>query len=158
MNKVILFFNYEVCFKHYTAAILKMRQAKVHGKTTIAKSVLLLSILEAMDNDIVTRNELHINEWIEEKYNTLMAKLTKEPQPEEITGIENPFWLLETDGFWHLKTPAVFYGEKATPSKLWLKENVEYAYFDEPLWILLMHKEWRMNMRNYICEKKIKEM
>ena len=156
MNKVILFFNYEACFKHYTAAILRMRQAKVHGEAIVAKPVLLLALLEAMDEDVITNNRFHIDEWLEEKYNTLMEKFTKNSQFEKITGIEKPFWHLETDEFWHLKISTLFHEKGVTPSKHWLKENVEYAYLDESLWIMLMHKEWRMNMRNFICENKLK--
>ena len=42
-----------------------------------------------------------------------------------------------------------------TPSKAWLKDNVEFAYFDESLWILLQNKIWRMQLRDYIIEHKL---
>ena len=42
-----------------------------------------------------------------------------------------------------------------TPSKAWLKDNVEFAYFDESLWILLQNKVWRMQLRDYIIEHKL---
>ena len=42
-----------------------------------------------------------------------------------------------------------------TPSKAWLKENVEFAYFDESLWILLQNKLWRTKMHDYIIEHKL---
>ena len=42
-----------------------------------------------------------------------------------------------------------------TPSKAWLKENVELAYFDEDLWVLLQNREWRMRLRDYIIEHKL---
>lgn len=158
MNKVILFFNYEACFKHYSTAISKMRLAKVDGETIVTKPVLLLSLLEAIDNDKVTKNEFHIDEWLEEKYKALMEKFAKNSLPEDVVGIENPFWYLESEGFWHLKTSVVFYGKKVAPSKQWLKDNVEFAYLDDSLWILLLHKEWRMNMRNFICENKLKNL
>lgn len=35
------------------------------------------------------------------------------------------------------------------------KENVEYANFDESLWILLQNKEWRTRLREYIIEHKL---
>ncbi len=36
-----------------------------------------------------------------------------------------------------------------------MKENVEFACFDEPLWILLQNKVWRMQLRDYIIEHKL---
>ncbi|WP_094391459.1 hypothetical protein [Prevotella sp. P4-119] len=36
-----------------------------------------------------------------------------------------------------------------------MKENIEFAYFDEPLWILLQNKVWRMKLREYIVEHKL---
>lgn len=42
-----------------------------------------------------------------------------------------------------------------SPSKRWLKDNVEYACFDESLWILLQNKVWRLKLRDYIIEHKL---
>ena len=36
-----------------------------------------------------------------------------------------------------------------------LKENIDFAYFDEPLWILLQNKVWRTKLRDYIVEHKL---
>lgn len=33
--------------------------------------------------------------------------------------------------------------------------NVEFAYFDESLWILLQNKVWRTKLRDYIIEHKL---
>lgn len=61
---------------------------------------------------------------------------------------------LTSDGSWHLRC-----SEKpslgATPSSRWLKDQVEYAYFDDDLWALLQHKEWRKRLRDYIVEHKL---
>ena len=35
------------------------------------------ALLEAMDEDVIKNNRFHIDEWLEEKYNTLMEKFTK---------------------------------------------------------------------------------
>ena len=44
---------------------------------------------------------------------------------------------------------------KATPSTAWLKENVEFARFDDDLWVLLQNREWRMKIRDFIIEHKL---
>ena len=78
-------------------------------------------------------------------------------QFEDTTGIEKPFWHLETDGFWHLNYQGERLSKGKTQSKAWLKENVNYAYFDEPLWILLQNKVWRLKLRDYIVEHKLSD-
>ena len=155
MNRTIHYFNYEQCFAHYTNKILCIRQAKINGEVIVAKPVLLLALIDGIDNNIFVNNKFVINEWLETKYNVLMAQYAKNSQFEVITGIEKPFWHLETDGFWHLNCPGEHIHKSRTPSKAWLKENVEAAYFDEPLWILLQNKEWRMLLRDYIVEHKL---
>ena len=62
---------------------------------------------------------------------------------------------MEADGFWHLNYQGERLRKGRTPSKAWLKENVEYAYFDEALWILLQNKVWRTKLRDYIIEHKL---
>ena len=39
--------------------------------------------------------------------------------------------------------------------KIWLKENVSFASFDDDLWILLQNEAWRMKLREYIVEHKL---
>ena len=155
MNRVIQFFSYEQCYKHYTKRIMNIRQAKIHGETIVAKPVLMVALIDAIDNNVFTNNRFVINDWLEVRYNTLMLQYAKDSQFEDKAGIEKPFWHLESDGFWHLNYPGELLSKGKTPSKAWLKENVESAYFDESLWFLLQNKEWRMRLRDYIIEHKL---
>ena len=155
MNRVIQFFSYEQCYKHYTKRIMSIRQAKIHGETIVAKPVLLVAIIDGIEANVFRNNQFVINDWLEGHYNMLMSQYAKESQFDDKTRIEKPFWHLETDGFWHLN----YHGERLrkshTPSRAWLIDNVEFAYFDEPLWILLQNKVWRMKLRDYIIEHKL---
>lgn len=155
MNRVLQFFSYEQCYKHYTKRIMNIRQAKIHGETIVAKPVLMVAIIDAIDSSVFNNNQFIINEWLEGRYKTLMAQYAKESQFDEITDIGKPFWHLESDSFWHLNYHGERLSKSRTPSKAWLKENIEFAYFDEPLWILLQNKEWRIRLRNYIIEYKL---
>lgn len=155
MNRVIQFFSYEQCFKHYTKQIMSIRQAKIHGEIIVAKPVLLLAIIDGVEANVFRNNQFALNDWLEGRYKMLMSKYAKESQFDDLTGIEKPFWHLETDGFWHLNYSGEHISKSNTPSKAWLKENVDYAYFDEALWILLQNKEWRLKLRDYIVEYKL---
>ena len=155
MNRVIPFFSYEQCFQHYTKRIMNIRQAKIHGETIVAKPVLMVAIIDGIDANVFWNNQFVINDWLEERYDMLMRKYTKNSQFDGTTGIEKPFWHLESDEFWHLNYQGERLSKSRTPSKAWLKENVEFAYFDESLWILLQNKVWRMKLRDYIIEHKL---
>lgn len=85
----------------------------------------------------------------------LMSKYARPSQFDDLTGIEKPFWHLESDGFWHLQYPGENRTKSATPSRAWLIENVEFACFDEDLWMLLQNKVWRQMLHDYIVEHKL---
>lgn len=155
MNRVIQFFSYEQCFNHYTKRIMNIRQAKIHGEIMVAKPVLLVAIIDGIDANVFRNNQFAINDWLEGRYNMLMSQFAKDSQFDDKTTIDKPFWHLETDGFWYLNYQGERLSKGHTPSKAWLKENVEYAYFDESLWILLQNKVWRTKLRDYIIEHKL---
>ena len=155
MNRVIQFFSYEQCYQHYTKRIMNIRQAKIHGEIIVAKPVLMVAIIDGIEANVFRNNQFAINDWLEGRYNMLMSLYAKDSQFDDITGIEKPFWHLETDGFWHLNYQGERLNKGHTPSKAWLKDNVDFAYFDESLWILLQNKVWRTKLRDYIVEHKL---
>ena len=145
---------FEKCFTIYTKRIMNIKQAKIRGEVIVAKPVLLLAIIDGVSNDMFKDNEIQLTEWLESRYMMLMQQYMKSSQFDKPTDISNPFWHLQSDGFWHLQLverPQ----EGVTPSKRWLKENVSYAYFDEDLWLLLKHEVWRTKLRDYIVEHKL---
>ena len=155
MNRVIQFFGYEQCYQHYTKRIMNIRQAKIHGETIVAKPVLMAAIIDGIEANVFRNNQFAINDWLEGRYNMLMSQYAKDTQFDVKTTIDKPFWHLESDGFWHLNYQGERLSKSHTPSKAWLKENVKFAYFDEPLWILLQNRVWRMQLRDYIIEHKL---
>ena len=152
--KTIQFFDYEQCFAFYAKRIMNIRQAKIRGEVIVAKPVLLLTLIDGISNNVFVDNEFGLTEWVEEHYLMLMKKYTSSSQFSNVTGIENPFWHLATDGFWTLQY-RIDPPNGTSPSKRWLKENVQYAYFDESLWILLQNKVWRTKVRDYLIEHKL---
>lgn len=135
---------------------MSIRQAKIHGEVIVAKPVLMLALIDGIDSGVYTNNCFVLNEWLEEHYMKLILQYTRHSQFDKPTDINNPFWHLSTDGFWHLqlKTKEEM---STTPSKAWLKENVTYASFDDDLWVLLQNKEWRARLRDFIVEHKLME-
>lgn len=154
MNRTLQYYDYSRCFAHYTERIMPIRQAKIHGEVIVAKPVLMLALIDGVESGVFTNNRFVLNEWLEEHYMKLMLQYTRQSQFDKPTEINNPFWHLSNDGFWHLQLKTK--GEmRTTPSKAWLKENVSYACFDEDLWVLLQNKEWRTRLRDFIVEHKL---
>ena len=154
MNRTLQFYNYEQCYEHYTKRIMSIRQAKIHGEVIVAKPVLLLALIDGVESGEFTDNRFVLNERLEQRYLALMKLYTQHSQFPHPADISNPFWHLQSDGFWHL-IHQVAVAEGSTPSKRWLKENVKYASFDDDLWILLQNKVWRTKLRDYIIEYKL---
>ena len=154
MNRVLKFYDYDQCYVHYTKRIMSIRQAKIRGEVIVAKPVLLLVIIDGIDANVFMGNEFPLNDWLEERYESLMKQYMRNSQFDKPADISNPFWHLQTDGFWHLRLleePQ----EGVTPSKRWLKENVSLASLDDDLWLLLQNKVWRLKLRDYIVEHKL---
>ena len=147
-------YNYFQCFANYKERIMNLRQAKIRGEVIVAKPVLMLTLIDGIDLGVFTNNRFTLNEWLEERYLSLMRQYTRQSQFDKPTDISNPFWHLSTDGFWHLQLKAKE-DRSTTPSKAWLKEHVTFATFDEDLWVLLQSKECRTRLRDYIVEHKL---
>ena len=130
MNREIRFFDYEQCYRYYSKGIESVRQKRINGETIVAKPVLMVAIIDGIDANVFVNNQFVLNDWIEERYKNLMMQFTKNSQFDGTTGIEKPFWHLETDGFWHLNYLGEQLGKSHTPSKAWLKDNVEFAYLE----------------------------
>ena len=154
MNRSLKFYDYSLCYAHYTDRIMSIRQAKIRGEVIVAKPVLMLALIDGIDSGVFTNNRFALNEWLEEHYLALMRQYTRQSQFDKPTDIANPFWHLSTDGFWHLQLKSEA-DKSMTPSRAWLKENVSCASFDEDLWVLLQSKEWRTRLRDYIVEHKL---
>ena len=156
MNFFLQYYDYSCCFAHYMDRIMSIRQAKIQGEIIVAKPVLMLALIDGIESGIFTNNSFVLNEWLEEHYLKLMLQYTRQSQFDKPTEINNPFWHLSTDGFWHLqlRTKEEI---STTPSKAWLKENVIYAYFDDDLWVLLQNKEWHTRLHDFIVEHKLME-
>lgn len=138
-------------FSHYAGRIVNLKQAKINGEVIVAKPVLLHALIDGVDKDVFDNNHFYLNDWLEERYLSLMKEYTKGSQFPTPTSINNPFWHLTSDGFWHLHLKEKYEGG-ATPTKTWLKDNLLYASLDDDLWALLKNQELRNKMRNVIID------
>ncbi len=71
MDRKISFFSYEQCFESYQKRIESIRQHRINGETIIAKPVLMVAIIDAIDSNVFTSNHFIINYWLEGHYKML---------------------------------------------------------------------------------------
>lgn len=145
--------NLDEIYKNYINQFQKIRQANVNGNVIKAKPILLLSVIDGINEGRVSNNCITLNEWLEIHYATLMYRYSTSFA--DLTEINMPFWHLKNDGFWHLQFVGKQEERTSTPTTSWIRENVRFAYFDEPLWVLLENQEWRTKLRNFIIENKL---
>ena len=142
-------------YNYYIDKISKMKQAVVKCERVLAKPALLIAIIDGIKEGNILHNDIVLTKWLEEKYSMLLLHYSHASQILHPTGIEKPFWHLQSDGFWHLKYPQSLYRQNVSPTKKWILDNVECARFDDDLWSLLQNDEWREKICKYIIDNKL---
>ena len=127
----------EYLYDLYRIAFLSIKQKCTHGVPNAAKPALIIAVIEGIAAGEIKNNQIKF-QGIEERY---VNKL-EEWQPEK-TPLKYPFFHLEGDGFWHLKWKTTPPSKGVSPSAKFLRENTEYAFFDNALWDLLQDEEAR---------------
>lgn len=58
MDKILLYYNYDASLAHYEELLIPIKQGQVKGQKNkiIAKPVLMLAVLKAIEDGIVTSN------------------------------------------------------------------------------------------------------
>ena len=155
MNKVLQFYDYERCFKHYTQRIMNLRQARIHGEVIMAKPVLLLAVIDSVENGEVLSNNIRLTESQEQRYLTLMRQYVKGSQFDKPTPIATPYFHLQGDGFWHLTWKPGKEPPEGSPSFRYICDNCVRTSVDDDLWTLLEHRMMRLRLRDYIITHKL---
>lgn len=88
-------------------------------------------------------------------YEPLFRKYFMEGRQENLTPLCYPFYYLKTDKFWHLSWKANGSTKTETPSVSWIRRNVDHAYIDEELWLMLNNDTYADKLKEYLVNIKI---
>ena len=140
----------------YNELLLSIKCGRSINKKSIAKPALLFSIIDAISTKRLRCNQiLWGDEVIEKNYYKIIKHFGGEIQ----TPINNPFYHLASASFYHLiwKDNKYSLYKAHTPSAKYLRENLQYAKFDEELWSLLQEEKNRQYFKNnlikrYLCD------
>lgn len=156
MGKVIRFFNYDAALHHYENLIDHMRQGFVghDGIRIIAKPILILSIIKGIKNGLFKHNKFSY-EGLNDLYEPLFRNYFMSGRQENLTPLCYPFYYLQTDTFWHLSWKDGAITKTEAPSSAWIHRNVDHAYIDEELWILLSNDVYADRLKEFVINNKI---
>ena len=133
----------------YTEMMLSIHTGSINGKVALSKPLYITSIIEAIEWDALTENEIMIsNEFIRKRFGQLYEQVNGNKKGYEVSFFVRPFFHLSSASFYHLiwKQGVVLSTMASTPSAKYLRENLLYAKLDDELWELLQDAE----NRNYI--------
>lgn len=156
MGKIIRFFNYDTALEYYENSIDHMRQGSVGHDSIriIAKPILILSVIKGIKDGTFKSNRFNYDE-VNALYEPLFRKYFMEARQEYLTPLFYPFYYLKTDQFWHLSWKPNGCTKTDAPSASWISRNVDNAYIDEELWLLLNNDAYADKFKEYIVNAKI---
>lgn len=128
----------------YSDMICRIKCGSYQGKLIKAKPLLLLTIINLIEKNMVENNMFLFDKTTEEEYKQLFTVLGEKSTP-----FFKPFYYLQFDGFWHFNwLPKK--RETNKPSAKFIKESINNAYLDNALWDLLQEQEMRDHFRSII--------
>lgn len=156
MGKIIRFFNYDAALEYYENSIDHMRQGSVghDGIRIIAKPILILSIIKGIKDVTFKVNRFDYDE-VNALYEPLFKNYFVKGRQENLTLLCYPFYYLKTDKFWHLSWKANGCTKTEVPSVSWIRRNVDHAYIDDELWLLLNNDAYADKLKEFVINAKI---
>ena len=134
----------EYLYDLYRIVFLSVKQKCTNGVLNAAKPALVISVIDAIAAGEVKNNQIRYDD-IRERYIKELAEWQRDKTP-----LNYPFYFLERDGFWHFKWVGDEPAKQTTPSSGFIRNNIEFAYFDNALWDILQDKEARNGYKEAI--------
>ncbi len=132
---------------YYLTALLKMRRGMAFGSPSNAKPIMFIAIIKGIEEGSIIGNKIEFNEVLDKNYHDLCNLF--EPT-KKAAHLFKPFYYSSTEGYFNLKWKDCNMPPQSclTPSAKFLRERLDYAFLDEPLWTLLQDKEVREVFRS----------
>lgn len=156
INKVLQFYNYDKALAYFEDRLMHIHQAPVKrsGFKAVAKPVLLLTVLKAIDNGTISANRFDYN-LLESYYTTLFRQYFMQARQESLTPMYYPWYFMSHDDFWHLSWQGSEPIKTESPSAAFIRRNTTHVFFDDDLWTLISHHYYRQELMRFIIDQKI---
>lgn len=138
----------------YVTRFSRLRVDRSKGEPAPHKPVLLLSVIEGITKGEITENKIHITPELVAQFKDYWHQLVNSQK--FIPNFSLPFYHLKSDGFWNLQTAfgkeIILNGSYSIKSFVQLKDAIDYAYFDESLFELLINEHSRSILRRTLLD------
>ena len=135
---------------YYLRKFDQLRIDRSHGRPAPHKPILLLSIIEMIERDVIRENEIELTPEMVSTFLNYLNSL----YPDQKGIVALPFFHLKSDGFWHL-VPSEGYETlfkliRHIKSSYQIRDMVKYAYLDNELYAMLLSDNNRKLLRQVI--------
>ena len=134
----------EYLYDFYRIAFLSVKQNRKTNILNAAKPALLIAVINAIGEGEIKNNQIRYSD-IRERYIKELAEWQSEKTP-----LYYPFYYMVRDDFWHLKWLGKEPTKKVVPYEKYIRDNIDYAYFDNALWDILQDEEARRSYKQAI--------
>ncbi len=143
--------------QHYLSAFKKLRVNRTHGVAP-HKPILLLSVLQAFRNKLITTNRIYITPELVALFKTNWTVLVTSNHN---CGISYPFYYLKSDKFWKLIPKQGFENIDAMGSIMKsfssLNAAVEYALIENDLFVLMNDQHSNSILSQFLLDEYFSE-
>lgn len=143
-------------WEHWLERLYNLRRDRRGAHERPHKPVLLLSIIDLLDREVITSNAVPFSEELVATFKRYFAVVK---QRDDKPTIENPFYFLAGDRFWQLFAPnrgEPLYQEGqagGAPSPAQLRKQGIAGRFDEGLWALMAEPVSRHQLREALIAR-----
>ncbi len=129
-----------------------------NGQGAPHKPCLLLAIIQLIEQGDIFENKIRLSNHLKDAFARYVAQIPGRWNPRNIL---DPFYRLKNEGFWYLNPNAgyarqldnLMRSNRIPSSPRQFHRLVDYAYFDEPLFIFLTQPDNREIVRQAIIER-----
>lgn len=142
----------------YIEAVKNLKTNNKWGRKSPHKAVLMLSVIELYEKNILMDNEIRYDETLKSTFLKIWnLVLPNEPlfHPEAYL----PFWYLQSDNFWHIvpirgkeEILSLMRDTNIKPSEAKLIDSVKYTELDEDLYFLMTLPSGRSSLKRALLE------
>lgn len=136
---------------YFKNLLIQTSRGNKHGRPANAKPLYLLALIHAIEEGVLIGNNIKYDKRIESIY----LDMCKQFEPDiVVTPFYKPFFHMKRESYYMIKwkhgvePPHLAH----TPSAKFLRENVEFAAFDDELWDLLQIPETREELKSTIIK------
>ena len=133
----------------YKRKFIKLKQGGTPYGKAPHKPVFLLTLLELIGKGLIVNNRVSITPELVATFKENFALLVSVPLKDDFT---QPFFYLQGDGFWFLKTKLGPLQDNYIRSVHILNDRLDYAYFTDELFNLLMNVHARLALENTLLD------